>query len=140
MVAALCDQAVRFLVIGGLAVRHYAPIRIARDLDLLIDATPSNAQRVFRSFAQLSLTPLGPIEQLTRPTQQVHINTAEFLVDLVTPNPDTDFEVEWQNASHARIGFHKARVIARPSLIRLKTGTGRPKDIEDITLLMTQSH
>ncbi|WP_147468486.1 hypothetical protein [Corallococcus interemptor] len=138
LIAALCEHSVRFLIIGGIAVRHYAASRVARDLDLLIEPEPSNAKKTLQALARLSLFLTATPDRLTLSAQQSHIYTAEFCADIVTPRPEVDFEKEWQAASLARIRHHRVRVISRAGLIRMKTATGRSKDEADIELLISQ--
>jgi hypothetical protein len=46
VVAALLDNGVRFLVIGGAAVRMYCPVRQPRDLDFLVDPRSGRLSRI----------------------------------------------------------------------------------------------
>jgi len=53
--AALLENAVEFLVVGGHAVRAYGSTRHAKDLDVLIANTPENAGRFVRAMSQLGI-------------------------------------------------------------------------------------
>lgn len=49
--ALLARHHVRYLIIGGLAFIYHAKPRFTKDMDLWIDPTPANVQRVNRALA-----------------------------------------------------------------------------------------
>jgi len=51
LLSKLLECGVRFLVVGGLAVRFYIPDREVDDLDLLIEQSGENADRFFNALA-----------------------------------------------------------------------------------------
>ena len=46
---------VRYLVVGGYAAMHYSQPRFTKDLDLWLEPTPTNAQRVIRAFSEFGM-------------------------------------------------------------------------------------
>ncbi len=48
---ALNNAGARFIVVGGMAMIHHGFVRATEDVDLLIDATPQNVERVKRALA-----------------------------------------------------------------------------------------
>ncbi len=48
----LNSEGVAYVVIGGIAVLSYVPYRTTRDLDVLIEPTPENAERARRAVAR----------------------------------------------------------------------------------------
>lgn len=51
MLVELSDAGVEFAVVGGHAVAFHGHPRATKDLDVLLRATPENAERVFRALA-----------------------------------------------------------------------------------------
>ena len=51
---ALNDHEVEYLVVGGLAVKYYWPQRQVDDLDLLIDPTPDNKNRLSCALTEMA--------------------------------------------------------------------------------------
>ena len=51
-------EEVRYLVIGGYAVIHYSQPRYTKDLDVWVEPTPENADKLMRVFARLGSRPL----------------------------------------------------------------------------------
>lgn len=137
LVTALLQQEVRFLVVGGFAVKLYAPEREADDLDLMVEQTPENATRLFQAFSHLGITPGFSKELISSPSerpQQLALKMG-YYADLVTTGREVEFETEWNMASEARLGTSQVRVASRDLLIRQKQKAGREKDLKDVVLL-----
>ena len=137
LVDQLVDQGVRFLVVGGLAVHFYNESRKADDLDLLIEQSPENADRLFAVFVALKLTPQFPKHLIAQPSEtpkQISLKPS-FYADLLTPTAWTNFEAEWKIAPTARIGSSEIRVAPPRLLIRMKESSDRQRDIEDVDLI-----
>nr|WP_314530873.1 hypothetical protein [uncultured Pseudomonas sp.] len=137
LLAELLLQGVRFIVVGGLAVRFHVLERKAHDLDLLIESTPENASRVFRALQALGLNPGFGIELIAKASlrpQQMPLKDG-FDADLLTTGPDVNFSDEWEHAGEALIKAHRIRYASKALLIRMKQNTGRDKDLADIVLL-----
>ena len=127
-------QGVRFLIVGGVAVHFHAPERKFDDLDILIDPNRFNADRCVLALHKLGLNPLFLAAQLTQPKKQISLKLYHY-ADLVTPASDIDFAAEWECSSDAFVNEHPVRVASRELLKRMKSGTGCPKDADDIELL-----
>lgn len=137
LIAALLEQAVRFIVVGGLAVQYYVPERPANDLDLLIEQTKENANRLFSALAAEHVVPSFPVELISEPgdrPQQMPLKALHY-ADLLTPGQAIDFSAEWERAEIARIGLHEVRFAAKELLLQMKRNTGRQRDAEDVALL-----
>lgn len=141
LVEQLVRHRVRFLVVGGAAVNFYVAERTADDLDLLVEPTPDNAERLFAALAALHLTPQFPQDVISRPTerpQQMPLKTV-YYADLLTPGPAVNFATEWDRASLGSIGGNEVRVAARGLLIEMKVNTNRERDASDVDLLQKES-
>src|ERR1700693_2134512 len=136
LLAELIAQQVRFLVIGGLAVKFYAAQREADDLDLLIEQTPKNAERLFKAFRHLRLIPQFSSEVIATPGYRAqHLPLKDvYYADLIT-RPDIEFCSEWERALEALIWQNRVRVASRELLLALKSNSEREKDITDVALL-----
>jgi len=127
------------LVVGGVAVHLHAPAReiAGADLDLLVESTTDNAKRVIRALYARSITPdfdEGDIAKVGAKPQQLRLKPV-FHADILTGGPGINFEEEWQRALEVLVNGKQVRCAHRDLLIRMKRGTGRPKDQDDITLL-----
>lgn len=125
---------VRFLVIGGVAVRFYASDRQpGDDIDVLVDKSAENAGRAATVLQRFTTDDV--VERFTRSAkQQLKIGPIIY-ADVVTADDDFDFDSAWQDGVDARLNGQPARIIAKQQLIQMKTGTGREKDATDLILL-----
>lgn len=137
LVGQLVNHGVRFLVVGGLAVHFYNESRMADDLDLLIEQSPENADRLFAAFVALKLTPQFSKNLIAQPSQtpkQLSLKPT-FYADLLTLTASANFEDEWKIARIARLGSSEIRVAPPRLLIRMKESSGRQRDIDDVDLI-----
>jgi hypothetical protein len=131
---ALLHHRVRFMVVGGVAVHFYVPARTFDDLDLLIDVQPDNAESCSAALRGLGYHAI-PSEALVRPAHQIPIKAGHHYAELITPKSELDFDAELERASRAQINGQPVMIAHPMLLIEMKTGTERPKDIEDIDLI-----
>jgi hypothetical protein len=80
-VAALLKAEARFLVVGGLAVKFYRRDRVVDDLDLLIEPTVSNAERVLGALSKFDPTHGRLPEELVAPG--IHLQLKTFLYPII---------------------------------------------------------
>jgi hypothetical protein len=52
LLSALNDNKVKYLIVGGWAVSHHAQPRATKDLDILIQPAPRNAENLLRALQQ----------------------------------------------------------------------------------------
>lgn len=52
LLLAFNEQQVRYLIVGGYALGRYAEPRVTKDLDIFVDTSDENAQRVFTALAK----------------------------------------------------------------------------------------
>ena len=110
---------VRYVVIGGIAAILYGVPRATFDLDILIEATPENAQNLLEALTDARL---GTADLTT--SQEILANEITVFQDRVRQNRQ---EMEYQK--------QKFFVASRPDLITSKLAAGRPVDLEDVKAL-----
>ena len=137
-IAAFNARGVRYLVIGAHAVAFHARPRATKDLDILIEPTPANAQKVLaalRDFfggADLNYT----VEDVMDPDCIIQMGVAPVRIDLLSAIPGCpDFHAAWGRGDEARFGGVPARYIGLKDLIRNKEATDRPQDRADAIVL-----
>lgn len=137
-IAALNAHGVRYLLIGAHAVAFHARPRATKDLDILIDPTPANAQKVLaalRDFfggTDLSYT----AEDVMDPNCIIQLGVAPVRIDLLSAIPGCpNFQAAWKRRVEARFGFVPAQYIGLDDLIRNKEATDREQDRADASVL-----
>ena len=125
----------RYLVIGGFALRAAGYDRHTMDVDLLIEATPGNEQRVFAALAKLpdqAALELQPGDVARYGVVRV---ADEIVVDLMSSASGIEYneactDVLIREISGVRIPFASPRL-----LFRMKRSSVRDKDAADIHFL-----
>ena len=140
LVRALSDAGVKFVVVGGLAVAWYCPERQADDMDLLVEPTAENSERIARALANLRIAGFFP-ESFARHGLQVPLKHI-FYAELLTPQEDapTFSEIE-AGAADAKLFNIPVRLASVSALIEMKKRAVRSapeqqeKHLKDIALL-----
>ncbi|WP_151214062.1 hypothetical protein [Pseudomonas fluorescens] len=83
IVQALVANNVEFAVVGGLAVAWYCPEREADDMDILINPTPQNSERVFHALSGLNIMEINP-DSLSKEGVQIQLKNYHY-ADIITP-------------------------------------------------------
>jgi len=125
----------KYLVIGGIAsVLHGVP-RATFDLDILIEATPDNAQRLLDALsdAGLGTASLTTAEGLL--SQDITIFKDRVRIDVQISTPGLKFSHAWERRVVMEYQGQKFFVLAKEDLIASKRAAGREVDREDVRLL-----
>src|SRR5262245_49601288 len=112
LVEALVQADARFMVVGGTALRFYVPERPIgnNDLDLLVEATPTNAERIISALASVRLSPEFTRDRLAQQQRsQVQLKMGSFFADLVT-DPKLPFNEHLATAHNASLFGCKVKV------------------------------
>jgi predicted nucleotidyltransferase len=132
--AALNDAGARYLVIGGIACVLHGYARATSDVDILIERTPENAQRVLDGLATVGYgfaREWGAEEILKRPITVIGDDPA---VDVFTVAWSVKYEQAAPDALTIEVDGVPIPVISLEDLIETKR-TGRLQDAADIEVL-----
>ncbi len=119
LVRALLDHHVEFMVIGGLAVSWYSPERQADDMDLLVNPTMENSERLYSALSSLGLNGFSP-----KSFSQVGIQAplkSQFYAELLTPKMDGPSYAECSTGLvQGKLYGLPVAIVGLEALIRLK--------------------
>ncbi len=126
---------VKYLVIGGIAAVLYGVPRATFDLDILIEASPENVQRLLQALleAGIGTASLTSVEDVL--AHEVTIFKDRVRIDVQTTTPGLSFEDAWQNREEMEYQGQVFQVVSRQDLITAKRASGREIDLEDVRLL-----
>jgi predicted nucleotidyltransferase len=126
---------VRYIVIGATAFPVHGYARATLDVDIFIEATPENAQRTLTALKEIGydVTDLTVEDLLTK---KVLIRQYVLETDIHPSVAGVTFDEVWRNRVEDRIGQTPTNFASLDDLIRMKQATGRPKDLEDLRVLM----
>lgn len=124
----------RYAVVGATAMQLWGTSRSTRDIDILIEPTFANAERVLRALGKLPFGVASEIDAsdlITRPVTMIGD----------TPNVDVltrAWNLLWGDAERGLAVFHVEGVpvptVSLANLIASKQ-TGRPQDVADVLVL-----
>jgi hypothetical protein len=135
--AELERQGVRYVVTGGVAILLHGYPRETRDLDIVVDASPMEAERVTRALASAGFVPTLPLP--------LHMLVVLTLADAVGRTIDVfarypiPFEELWANSERVRVGDCLARVASFADVVRAKQLQGLPHHLRDAEELLAQA-
>ena len=126
---------VKYVVIGGIASVLYGVPRATFDMDILIEATPENAERLLRALldAGLGTALLTSADDLL--THEITVFKDRVRIDVQTSTPGLSFKKAWEHRQIMSYEDQQFYVISKEDLIRSKRAAGRDVDLSDVRLL-----
>ncbi|HEX9897640.1 MAG TPA: DUF6036 family nucleotidyltransferase [Candidatus Methylomirabilis sp.] len=147
---ALNQAAVRYLVVGGVAVVLHGYLRTTADLDLVVQLERENLRRAMAALKRLGYRPRAPVpveafaeaEQRESWAQEKGLTVFSLWspehpaleLDLFVTEP-FDFEEVYGRALRVPLETTDATVISLEDLQAMKARVGRPRDLEDLKAL-----
>jgi len=150
ILAAFERAAVRYVVVGGVAVVLHGHLRLTADLDLVVQLERRNLEAALRALAELGYRPRAPVPALgfaDPDTREAWVRDKGLIVfsfscsdrpglevDLFAREP---FPFDQVHARAVRVPLDTAQavVIALDDLLALKSKAGRPSDLADVEAL-----
>ncbi len=132
----LIEHRARFLIVGAHAVAANGRPRATQDLDIWVEPTRENAERVCAALKAFGFPALGQaIDQFSTPQKMAALGNPPLRIDVMTSIDGVEFADAWQSRIEAKFGDHKLGFLGREQLLENKRVSGRPKDLLDIELL-----
>ena len=128
----LNEHNVRYLVVGGYAVALHGHPRYTKDLDVWIEMSPENADKVLKAlekfgFGSLDLKP----EDFLESGQIIQLGYPPNRIDILTTLKDLKFEDCHKARVNVEIQGTQINFIDIENLKKNKRATGRPQDLAD---------
>ena len=139
LLALLAEAAVEFIVVGGVAVSIQGYVRLTEDVDLLIEASSENINRLLTTLAnygegfarELSLEDFDDEEGAIRIVE----TTERCQIDLFTRISGRRYSDVIADADRFKVGRHQIAIASKKSLIGWKSASVREKDRFDADVL-----
>jgi hypothetical protein len=127
---------VRYLIVGGHAVMLYTEPRYTKDLDVWIEASTENAERVYRALLAFGAPLAGlTVSDFAEEGSFYQMGIPPARVDILMSIDGVTFAEAWPNRQESKLGNAQAWFIGRRELIRNKRTVGRHIDLHDAELL-----
>ena len=138
-VALLNAGHVKYVIVGGYAVAFHGRPRFTGDIDLFIESSVDNGERIVGAlntfgFAELKVT----TEDLLQNDLVLQLGFPPNRIDLMTSIDGVTFDQAWTSRAEAIVDGLPVNFISCELLIQNKIAAGRPKDIADAQELSPQ--
>ena len=129
MLQVLLDNRVKFLLVGAYAMGVHGYPRATGDIDIWVEPSAENSERVYRSMAAFG-APLHEIDEATFATPGIvfQIGVAPRRIDIITAISGVEFDDAYQQRQIVEIEDLSISILSLDDLIRNKRATGRDKD------------
>lgn len=132
----LIKNKVEYLVVGGYAVGIHGHPRYTGDLDIWLNASRPNAERILQAvnefgFSSFNLTR----DDFTKPDNVIQLGYPPLRIDLLTQIDGVTFEECFSNRKVITFDDLVVNFIGYDDLLKNKKQSGRPRDIDDINHL-----
>jgi len=120
---------------GGTAAILYGVPRSTFDLDIIIDSTTENAERLLKALTEAGLGTAALTSAGDLLSHEISIFQDYVLLDVQTSSPGVDFDVAWANKKVMKFGDQQFYLLSRSDLIKSKRAAGRQIDLQDVEAL-----
>ena len=139
LLTALLEADARFMVVGAHALAVHGVTRATQDLDVWIEPTPENAERVWQALVAFG-APLADLkittDDLHQPGIVVQVGLPPNRIDLLTTLSGLgDFASASQGQVRHAVRGRPIPFLGREALIQNKRAAGRTKDLADVEAL-----
>jgi predicted nucleotidyltransferase len=132
---ALNNNNVEYILLGGYAVLIYGYSRNTGDMDIWVNCTEENYQKLEKAFAEFGM----PVFDMTKENFLSNKDMDVFKfgvppvsIDILTAAKGLVFDETYKNIEIRDIEGLDVKLIHINDLLRAKAATGRAKDIDDI--------
>lgn len=132
MLALLEHHGARYLIVGGLAFIYHAKPRYTKDMDLWVDPSADNLERVNRALADF---PSPHLLDHARPDLILQIGVAPNRIDVLQQLEGATFSEAWSRRIRDRYGDVEANWIDLESLLAIKERIDHPRHQDDAAVL-----
>jgi len=132
----LHSHKVRYLLIGGYAVVYYGYVRATNDIDIWVDRTPENAERVIAVLKEFGVGATESLaDLLLKENQVIRLGVPPLRVEILTTISGVDFEHAYSNRVIDIMDGVEVKIINLDHLKINKRASGRLKDLADLEYL-----
>ena len=134
------DHGVDYLIVGGYAVNYHDSAHVAPDVDLYVNPTRDNTERLLMALREFGFQALLDQEDpgqavFLRPDGKIRLSAPPLQLDVLTSIDGVEWEAAWKNRERAQCGEVDVHYIGRRELVLNKRATGRQSDLEDLSRL-----
>ncbi|PSQ83098.1 MAG: hypothetical protein BRD44_05705 [Bacteroidetes bacterium QS_7_67_15] len=136
LLKSLNDHEVTYLVVGGYAVGFHGHARTTGDIDIWIEQSPANAERVRVALGEFGFdTEVLEPGSLLKEDQIVRMGYPPLRVEVMTSVSGVNFSDCYERRVEGELGEVETSLIGLDDLKANKRASGRLKDLNDLEKL-----
>ncbi len=140
LLSAFEKQRVRYLIVGAHAVMYHTEPRYTKDLDIWVEPTRVNAQKVYKALARFGAPLRGiAVEDFLNPQLVYQMGVEPHRVDILMGIRGLGFEFAWRKRERGFYDDLRVNILGRAELLKNKRRVGRPMDLIDVEALEASS-
>ena len=133
----LNKHSVRYCIIGSHALAFHVRPRYTKDIDILVEASLDNAERILTALDEFGFGSLNlGIKDFSNKGNIIQLGYEPVRIDIITSLKSLDFSDIWQNRVQGSYGNQTVNFIDRRNLIKSKKISNRTQDKADLELLL----
>ena len=133
----LLDHEVKFMVAGAYVLASLGRSRYTDDIDIFVEPTKANAQRLARALLAFGYAELGKQAAVHFAVEErmATLGVPPVAIDILSSLTGLPFRDAWKTRRLVRIDDRDVPFLSRDSFVQTKRATGRTKDKLDLALL-----
>lgn len=131
--ACLNEHKVRYLIVGGYAVAFHGHPRYTKDLDVWIERTRENVERLMQGLNDFGFGSVGlDVSDFLEPDQVIQLGYPPLRIDLLTSLIGVDFASCYAGREVLHVSGVELPFIGLDGLRANKRASGRHQDLADL--------
>jgi predicted nucleotidyltransferase len=133
----LCNEhEVKYLIIGGFAVSIHGFPRYTKDMDICIEMSNENAEKIIMVIEKFGFKSLKlEREDFLKKEFITQLGHEPVRIDIINHLECVTFNEAWNNKKVVKVENVPVNFIGFDELIKVKTNAGRPQDLVDVMKL-----
>ncbi|MFQ6616730.1 MAG: DUF6036 family nucleotidyltransferase [Fidelibacterota bacterium] len=132
----LNEHEVLYLIVGAYAVGFHAEPRNTGDIDIWVEPTRKNAEKVMQVLEDFGFGDVNISEKdILNPDMVIQLGYPPVRIDILSSITGVKFKGAFQSRVEGIFGATKAFFLSAKDLIKSKESTGRIKDLADAETL-----
>ena len=130
---------VRYCVVGAFALAFHARPRYTKDMDILVEPTTDNAERLLIALDEFGFGSLNlAVEDFSTQGNIIQLGYEPVRIDIISSIKGLEFSDIWESRVQGPYGKQTVNFIDRQNLIRSKKLSKRAQDKADLELLLSE--
>ena len=127
----------KFIIVGAYAMAAHGRPRATQDIDVFVEPSAENAERVARALDEFGYPELAKesVEAFANPPRMASLGVPPLRIDIMNDIDGGPFRRAYEGATRETLGGLELRFLGLADFVATKKACGRTKDLLDVELL-----